>query len=317
MAKLINTVEDLKKHIVLSATFDFKKVLPYAKRAERKIMINLIGREQYDVIVAHTYDEDSIEPINEVRNLFEEAVCNYAMFLAFPTLNVLITNSGAKQVENSESTPASWSDKVDLNRSLVKTYTEALDDAFKEMESNPEDFAAWSGSEFYTVFKDLIVSQTKDFNQYFNINNNRYTFIALKPMMREVESQYLVSMLGECTLDFLKEKSNEAIVLKAQQIATQAVVALTVAKTAENGAFTFTEASMSYVMDVLPWEKKNQLSDEKIDRLMKARQTAGEEYLKQLKKWIVANPEKFTCYEDKKEKGLDEKIIRMKSGLFL
>jgi hypothetical protein len=317
MAKLINTVDDLKKHIVLSASFDFKKVLPYAKRAERKIMINLIGREQYDAIVEHAYDEESDEPINEVRHLFEEAVSYYAMFLAFPTLNILITNSGAKQLDNSESTPATWSDKLDINRSLVKTYTEALDDAFEIMESNPEDFTEWSDSDYYTIFKDLIVSQTKDFNKFFNIQNNRYTFIALKPMMREVESQYLVSMLGQCTLDFLKEKSADDIVLKAQEIATQAVVALTVAKTAENGAFSFTEASMTYNMDQLPWEKKNQLSDEKIDRLMKARQTAGEEYLKQLKKFIVANTEKFTCYEDKTELGLDAKIIRKKSGLFL
>jgi hypothetical protein len=36
MARLINDIADLKRHIIVAATFDFAKVLPFAKRAERK-----------------------------------------------------------------------------------------------------------------------------------------------------------------------------------------------------------------------------------------------------------------------------------------
>lgn len=317
MERLINNIADLKRHIIVSATFDFAKVLPFAKRAERKIILDLIGQDQYDTIVIHSLDPESTTPINQVKELLEEAVANYSLFLAMPTINVLVTNSGPKTSENKEATNADWKDKRDLNRSLLKTYNEALDDAFQLMEENVADFPEWRDSKYYTVFKDLIVPQTTTFNDHFNIQKNRQTFLALKPYMREVEDQYLKAMLGDCTLDFIKTKSANTIVLDAQEIAQKAVVAFTVAKAAITGSFTFTDSSFTVASDQMPWEKQSELSKEDRNDLKTDRQKAGEEYLKSLKKFIIANPTVFTCYQDKAEKGITDKIIRKKSSLFL
>ncbi len=318
MARLINNITDLKRHIIVSATFDFAKVLPFAKRVERKIILDLIGQDQYDSIVVHTFVPEDTTPINQVKELLEEAVSNYSLLLAMPTINVLVTNSGTKLTENKEATNADWKDKRDLSRSLLKTYNEALDDAFQIMEENVADFPEWRDSKYYTIFKDLIVSQTTIFNDHFSINKNRQTFFALKPYMREVEDQYLKAMLGACTLDFLKTKSDVVTVLEAQELARKAIVALTVSMAADTGSFSFTETSFTVSTDQMPWEKTNlELSEEKLTRLRIRRQKAGEEYLKSLKKLIVANPLVFTCYEDKTETGITDKIIRKKSGLFL
>lgn len=316
--RLINTIEDLKRHIVVSASFDFKKVLPYSKRAERKIVLGLIGREQYDTIVVHPFVPDNNEPINLVKELFEEAVSNYSLILALPTIDLLITNSGTVNVENTESSKADWRDKRDLKRSLLKTYTEALDDAFLIMESNADDFAEWKDSNFYTVFTNSIVRHTETFDKNFSIQKNRATFLALKPYMEEVEEQYLISMLGDCTLDFLKKESTNLIVLRAQNLAQKAVVALTVAKVANTGTFAFTETSMTVVFDELPWERvKLELDADKLEKLKSARQKAGEEYLKKLKKLIKENQQIFDCYVDKEEVGIGSKLILKKSGLTL
>lgn len=317
MARLINNITDLKRHIIVSATFDFLKVLPFAKRVERKLILDLIGQDQYDTIVVHTFVEGNTAPINQVKELLEEAVANYSLLLALPTINILITNGGTKTTETTQSKDADWKDKRDLSRSLFKTYNEALDDAFQIMEENVADFPEWRDSKYYTVFKDLIVSQTIIFNDHFNIQKNRLTFFALKPYMREVEDQFLKAMLGICTLDFIKTKSTDPIVMEAQELAQKAIVALTVAKACVTGSFSFTESSMTVSSDQLPWEKQQELSKEDRRDLMIARQNAGEEYLKSLKKLIVANPTIFTCYQDKIETGINNKIIKNKSGLFL
>lgn len=318
MAKLINNIADLKRHIVVSATFDFEKVLPHAKRIERKLILDLIGRAQYDDLVIHALDLEADTPIDQVKNLLEEAISHLALFQALPTINMLITNSGTKVSDNKDASNADWKDKLDLNRYLIKTYNEALDDAFKIMEENVAEFQSWATSKFYTIFKDLIVYQTGIFNEHFTIHNNRQTFIALKPVMREVEDQYFIGMLGDCTLDFLKTKSANPIVLRAQELSHKAVVALSVAKAAEGGGtFSFTDSAMTIVSDAMPWEKKQQLSDDKLSKLQMSRQKAGEEYLKNLKKIIVENPLVFICYEDKKEKGIGTKLIKKKSGLWL
>lgn len=316
--RLINDIADLKRHIIVAATFDFEKVLPFAKRAERNLILDLIGQEQYDAIVIHPFVEDSSAPIDLVKGLLEEAMANYSLYMAMPTINVLITNSGTKTSENKEASNADWKDKRDLNRSLLKTYNEALDSAFQIMEENVSAFTAWKDSKYYTIFKDLIVSQTTIFNHYFNIQKSRQTFMACKPTMREVESQYLKAMLGAETLDLLKTKSEDAIINDAVEEARKAIVALTVAKIADTGMFSFTENSFTVTTDQMPWEKTNlELSEEKLSRLRKAKQTAGEEYFKALKKIIVANPLVFTAYQDKVETGIIPKIIKKKSGLFL
>lgn len=317
MARLINNIEDLKRHIVVSATFDFKKVLPFAKRVERSLILKFIGREQYDAIVIHEYEEDSDEPMNLVRELLEEAVANYSLLLALPTINVIISNSGTKTADNEKTTPADWRDKRDLSRSLLKTYNEAFDAAFQIMEENISDFSEWKSSSYYSVFKELIVQQTSQFNAHYNIRDNRQTFIALKSHMREVEDQYLIGLLGECTLNFLKVQSEDPIVIKAQDYARKAVVAFTVAKVAITGTFEFTDSSFTVASDQLPWEKQQVLDKADREDLKTDRQSAGEEYLKSLKKILVENPTVFTCYEDRIEKGLVDKIIRKKSGLVL
>jgi hypothetical protein len=315
--RLINDIADLKRHIIVSATFDFNKVLPFAKRVERKIILDLIGQDQYDSIIVHTLVPENTAPINQVKELLEEAVSNYSLLLAMPTINVLITNSGIKTSENKEATNADWKDKRDLSRSLLKTYNEALDDAFQIMEENVTDFPEWRDSKYYTIFKDLIVSQTTIFNDHFSINKNRQTFFALKPYMREVEDQYLKAMLGAETLALLKTKSEVTIINQAVDIAQKAIVAFTVAKAAITGTFTFTDSSFTIASDQMPWEKQNELSKEDRNDLKKDRQNAGEEYLKSLKKLIILYPLMFPAYQDKTESGITDKIIRKKSGLFL
>jgi hypothetical protein len=313
--KLINSIDDLKRHIIVSATFDFEKVIPFAKRVERKIILDLIGREQYDTIVDHKSVYEGSSTMDQVKELLEEAVANYALLLAMPTINILITNSGTKTSTNSEN--ADWKDKRDLNRSLLKTYNEALDDAFQLMEENIEEFPDWEESKYYTVFKNLIVQHTAQFNHHFSIQKNRQTFVALKPYMREIEDQYLKAMLGPETLALLKTKSEITIVNEAIEFTQKAIVAFTVAKAAITGTFSFTDSSFTVASDQLPWERQSELSKEDRNDLKADRQLAGEEYLKSLKKLIIANRTVFPAYEDKAEKGITDKVIKKKSGLFL
>jgi hypothetical protein len=317
MARLINTIEDLKKYIVVSATFDFKKVLPHSERIERELIYDLIGQDQYDTLVAHSLVPDSTEPIDQVKKLFEEAMANLSLLEALPTINILITNGGTKTVEPEKAVTADWKDKRDLSRSLLKTYNKAVDYAFQLMEKNKTAFPEWVASEYYTIFKELIVQQTSEFQEHYSIKKNRQTFIALRPYMSEIEDQFLKGMLGECTLEFLKVQSTVPVVLKAQKEARKAVVAFTVAKAAITGTFEFTDSSFTVASDQLPWEKQQVLAKEDREDLKSDRENAGKEYLKSLKKIIVDNPTVFTCYEEKTEKGINDKIIRKKSGLFL
>jgi hypothetical protein len=77
MARLINDIADLKRHIIVAATFDFAKVLP-CQTSRTQIILDLLGQEQYDALVIHNFDGNSNEPLDLVKELFESAIANYA-----------------------------------------------------------------------------------------------------------------------------------------------------------------------------------------------------------------------------------------------
>lgn len=316
MALLINTEADLKNQITVSATFDFKKVLPYVKRADRKYIIKSIGLDQYNEIIIHTLDPDSDNPIDQIKMLLQEASAHFAMALALPVINIQITNSGVRTTENEKSSPADWKDLRDLKRSVLETANEAMDQAFEIMEANESSFPDWVNSNQYTVFKSGIVRHTSTFQNWFDIQNSRKTFMALKPYMSEVEEQYLMSFFGQCTLDFIKANSSDPIVQRVQELTQKAVVAFTISKAAVAGTFSVTQSSLVLQAEELPWERtKMELDEDKLERLRRDRETSGLEYLKKIKKILLENPTIFNCYEDKKEKGLSDKIKKLKSGL--
>lgn len=318
MGQLITNIADLKKHLTVSANFDFNKVLPYTKRAERKFIESQIGYEQLQLICDHAIVEDSQEPMDRVKFLLEEAAANYAFWLAVPFINLQITNFGIKTSETKQSENADWKDINDLKRSLLYTANEAIDAALEIMEGATVDFPEWRDSQYYTVFADFIVRHTSTFNTYFDIQNNRKTFLSIKPYMYEVEEQYLLPMLGKCTLDFCKTTSIVPEVLRVQELLKMATVALTVSKVALTGKFLFTSTSFILQTEEMPWEKsKLELSPENQEKLCIDRENAGLEYLKKIKKILLENPTIFNCYEDKVEAGLTEKIITKKSHLSL
>lgn len=311
----INTNEDLKVYILLASTFEFQKVVPFAKRSDRKYIIPLIGLEQYQELINY---QGLDERVMEVVNLFKEASANYAMQLALPVLNVSVTNNGLKKTDTTNSNNADWRDMRDLKRSYMDAANECMDLAIELMELNEGSFPIWKESEYYTLFKSMIVRHTKIFNKHFNIQNSRKTFLALKPYMLEVEDQFLKNVLGQCTRDNLLETSEESLSKQALNYAEKAVVALTIYKASIAGTFSITETSFVLETEELSWErKKMELDEVKLDRLRKDRESAGMNYLQSLKKLLVENPEVFTCHQEVESKSVNERIIRKKSGLYL
>lgn len=313
MANLINSTEDLRAFIDVSRNFDFAKIQIYINRVERKYVKSLIGRQQYAILCADISTEGNV---CDVRQLFAEAVANYALVLHLPILNAKVTNSGTRTSENEQSRASDWKEVRDLMRTCLAAANEAVDEALELMEANPSDFSSWVASRHYTVFSEMFVRHTAQFNEWFFINNSRVTFLALRPIMKEMQERYLQPLLKDCypvlltgTTDATKE---------AREYAAKAIVAFTIATVAETGAFLFTATGLFRYAEELPWEKYgNAISDDQLEKLRSGRQNAGEEYLKKLKAELKANPQIFPCYVDTDNKGLNAVIIKKKSGLYL
>lgn len=295
MPTLVTTLEQFKQHVTINFDFDFNGVLPYIKKAERKFIKPVTGQGMYE-----DYSETNPtagKPL-EVLELLQEASSNLAM-LAYTFVGVIqISDNGFHISHNQNSKTAEWWQIRDLRRALLYTGNEAIDEALAIMEANPADFTDWVEEDGYTIFTEFYVRKTQDFQNWFNIENSRLTFLKLRPHLRKVEDQFITPMLGEATAAQIKaEATNEAT--KALELCQAAQVALAIAAITNEGVFQFTPQGLFVASTEVPGEKKNTLSAQDIINLSNIKQQDGIEYLKKLATHLNKYPLIFTAYASK------------------
>src|SRR5690606_29491911 len=113
----------------------------------------------------------------------------------------------------------------------------AMDRLLAVLEKNKTIFPTWAESEQYTESKELLVSNTKTFNDCYTIYDSRQTYLALKPAMRQVEDQFLYTFLCPELITFLEEGEPSGVQLQLKKYLQKAIVAFTIAKVVNEGVF--------------------------------------------------------------------------------
>ena len=296
---IIQDTATLREHLSVNGSVDIDNLKPYLKKAERVFLKPFIGKAQITVFENAQTDED----ILEAQALACEAVANYAYYIYLPIGAVQITDSGIHVVANENTKEASDKQFKELQRSFKKAAHEALDELLEVMEASASKFSAWTASEAYTVYKDLLVNKTSIFNEHYYIFNSRQTFIALRPTIKEVETQFITAVVGEELLTALKSPQTDENRKKVKEYLQQAIVAFDVMKTVSNGLFVLDAKGMHLRFDMLPYEKVVSNVNLKINDFLvhteKDKQIVGEEYLKMAVKKIKEHLSSFSEYTEK------------------
>jgi hypothetical protein len=309
MSTIVKTIETFKQFVTVQFNFDFDTVLPYIKKQERKHIKSVIGRELYKEWATAT-PTSGVE--KEVFELLQEASSHLAL-LSYTKVGIIsISNAGFLISTSQDAKPAEWWQIKDLRTELLKSGTEAIDEALELMELQPEEFQKWKDSDNYTVFKELITGQTNQFQQYFNINKSRLTFLALRPHLLKVEKKYFKGLLGSETL--LQLKSEETAEAKeALELCRAAQVPLCVAEVANEGVFELTAGGIFTSYDEIPGQKKSKAALLELDRLKRAKEVEGNEQLKELLNYLREHPTVFTDFAAKEKSQIQSTAINTKS----
>lgn len=316
MATLITTADDIKAYVSTAFNFSFSVVKPYVKKSERQQIKSLLGEDLY---YAWTTTPPTTGKPLEAYELFREASANLSVLAYIPFGVVSVGDNGLTVSSTTTAQPASYGQILDLKRGLIDIANTALDEALELMETNKTDFPLWTASSAYTIFKELIVQQTADFSRFFQIQNSRLTFIALRAYQLEIQEQ-IFDWLDETTFFQIKEADGayEAtlpanlaaeFILKtskqAKELAQRAQVNFTVAKAAESGVFLFSSTGMFTKYAEIPTEKHHQLTEYQLKRLIDSRNNAGDDAIKRLKTLLENNPEVFTSYAIPTEEAIN------------
>ncbi len=293
---IINDTETLREYLSVNGTIDIDNLKPSLRKAERNYLKPLIGTAQLAVFEAEVTDPI----IKGALELAQEAVANFAFYLYMPIGAVQVSDNGLYTVESDQTKTATDKQFKELQRSMLRGGHEALDSLLAYMEENATNFGPWTSSSSYTVYKDLLITDTATFNTYYHIFKSRQTFLALRPNIRVVEDQFVKPVIGDELLKALKTDQTEDVRKEVKKILQQSIVAFTVMKTVYNGLFVMDASGMHMRFDVLPYETTTTNINLKVNDFLvhtnKTKQAEGEEYLKKALEVIQANPSDFEEY---------------------
>ncbi|PIF32993.1 hypothetical protein CLU81_3563 [Flavobacterium sp. 9] len=303
---ILETTADLKKYVTVSQSFIFADFEPYITKAFNAYTRKYVGSLHVFLANEATPPDISFAVKNEAREHLRNAITNFGMFIYFPFLSVIIDGSGTSTINNDQRKSTEWWRDNDMRRELLRSGHEAMDYLLEILEKNPDVFPDWT-AEFGTINKELLVKNTAIFDKYYSIFNSRQTFLALQPSIRQVEDQYVKTLLCPELLEHLKTDVS-GIVNDVKIEIQKAIVAFTVAKVADEGLFLLDENGLRVNFQTFVDGRKESASSGKpsdqITNLVNKQINNGSQYLAMARDLIESNLSEFNQCESPIKKSV-------------
>ncbi|MDN3595321.1 DUF6712 family protein [Zunongwangia endophytica] len=306
---LVKNIATIQKYAIVNYNFTFEIIESQVRKQERKHILSVIGRELYNSW-SDAAPEDEIE--KEVFDLLEEASSNLSL-LSYTKVGIVSSSNGGLYIStSSNSEPAQWWQIKDLRVELLNSGMEAIDQALEIMEANQDKFESWVNSDQYTIFKELLCSQTAHFQKIYNISKSRLTFLALRPYLRKVEKQFFEGLLGAETLLQIKE-GNSPEERKALEISRWAQVCLAIAEIAKEGIFELSSRGLFTVFEEIPGMNRTKADQVELLKIEQSKSHEGNEILKDLIRHLKKFPGIFKKYDQRENQKLINPVLNGKS----
>lgn len=289
---ILSSTEELKKHISISKSFQFEDFEPFILKAVNKYIRRYVGN--LHITLAEVDSEGEFADIlNEGRYYLQEVIANFGMFIYMPLGTVIFDGSGVSNATSENRAQLSGPQLNDIRRTFLTAGHEAMDLLLSFMETNKQAFSNWADSELYTQSKELLIDRSFVFSKFYNIFDSRQTYLALQPSLRQVEDQYLNTMLCPELIQHLKTGELTPIQNEVKSLLQAAVVSFTVSKVANEGLFIIEATGLRIKYDTLSHESVQSFdygkSSEFATNTAKQLGINGTQYLKMAKQKILEN----------------------------
>lgn len=266
--EFITTKEQFAKYVTFEGDINFSKFSPYINRVERGLR-EIIGRK----LIIQILSPGTNEILKEANEYASEYISNLALSQGLNALKLKISNTGIKLSAPQTTDNPNWWDVKDLNRDLIKAAGTALNYLLKLFDENRSEFPNWKDAPIQKNNADLLIKDLAEFEQYFSLNGSFTTLVALRPFIRDQQLLKLEKQLQGCF-------GNEKISEEATNNLKAALVNYTIASVADTSLFKLEENGALVKVELMPWEKSENISDIRLEKLKDQRIEIAENYLK-------------------------------------
>jgi len=291
---ILATTDDLKKYISISGSFQFPDFEPYVNKAADSFTVKYVGNLHTELDAVQTGTDAVIK--NQAREHLRSALANFGYFMYLPYASVMMDSSGISVVNSDQRKTAEWWQIKDIRRELLRSGHQSMDLLLKLLEANPTNFTDYA-TNYSTINNELLVNSAIVFSKYYNISESRQTYLALQPMLRLVEDQYLHTFLCPELITALRPEVTGNL-LKLKTAIQKAMVAFTVAKVSNIGLFILDDKGLRIdfenMMDGRRESSSYGKTVDQTEKLAIEQINNGTQYLQLAKQIIEDNPTDFT-----------------------
>lgn len=200
---------DLKKVLPITRSFSHSNLVADIRHIEnREVRKTLLGPTLYDSLNTkyNNAPETLTDPEKALLEYVQPVVANLAVWLYLDKGNVIIDDNGISAVHGDDRKPAFEWQVVRLQKSLKTTGFNAIDDLIDFLEDNVGDYPTWASSVANDKARAFFINSARDFHYYVDIQESRWIYLSVLPIMRRVEKQHIMATLCKELFDEIKSQ---------------------------------------------------------------------------------------------------------------
>lgn len=228
---LIKTIAEIRAVIPRQSKLSDTANLPNTDKAGRMHILPLLGKALYADLDAK-YNAVPANLSNDELLLIKNVQLPLSAFtllddLAF--MQTMITDSGIRTARTDSTEAAHRWEFKELQNALMNYAIDGVELLLDYLYSTKDKWEKWTESAEYKEIENFLIKTGTDFRKYYPLKQPLRTYWALRPVMQDVEENYLVPTLGRDLFTWIKTQDDIIITADGGEVDVKKILKRSVA----------------------------------------------------------------------------------------
>lgn len=220
---LIKTTEELQKYLKVNISQKASSIIPYVNDAQEEFLKKHLG-EEFMGLLDEWYDSlPEGEPYGNAAYTallpyVQNALAKFTYFIAAPSLDLIITESGFAVVSTQQLAPASEKRVKAFMESMERMGWKCVETMLVFLEKNKADYPEWVEGEGYTVATGLYINTASEFDKYVDFAVTCLKFQQYRKAMENVELLNVIPSISKELSDAIKQEIIDGEISDANEL---------------------------------------------------------------------------------------------------
>lgn len=210
---LITTISELRSILPrLFSNLSDTSNLPNIAKAQRKYLQPILGKALIDDLETK-YQDNTLGDQEELVKFIQFPLAAYAVLDDLAFIHVMINDAGIFTTGTDKLTAAHRWEFIELKNTLQDYAIDGIEQLLAYLYDEKDELPLWTESDEFKTLDDCVIRSGTDFAKQYPLYSPLYTYWTLKPIMADVEENYLAPTFGRDLLTWIKQQDTIEIII--------------------------------------------------------------------------------------------------------